>query len=177
VQHQLGRTPTRRDNTLVRAQDGWVHPGLERGVRADTWRRVCDMIGRPELVDDARFNTPEARREHQHELLAIIGEWTVTRPKEEIYHTLQALQSVAGYVATVADLCASEQLLARQFFHRLDHPYAGEALYPGAPFTMSGETWQHARAPGLGEHNVEVYCGCLGYTAEELAHLRGVGVI
>jgi crotonobetainyl-CoA:carnitine CoA-transferase CaiB-like acyl-CoA transferase len=177
VQHQLGHTPTRRDNTLVRAQNGWVHPGLERGVRADTWRRVCDMIGRPELVDDARFNTPEVRREHQQELLAIIGEWTVTRPKEEIYHTLQALQSVAGYVATVADLCASEQLLARQFFHRLDHPDAGAALYPGAPFTMSGETWHHDRAPGLGEHNVEVYCDRLGYTTEELAHLRGAGVI
>jgi crotonobetainyl-CoA:carnitine CoA-transferase CaiB-like acyl-CoA transferase len=177
VQHQLGHTPTRRESTLVRAQNGWVHPGLERGVRADTWRRVCDMIGRPDLVDDARFNTPEARREHQHELLAIIGEWTATRPKEEIYHTLQALQSVAGYVATVADLCTSEQLLARQFFHRLDHPDAGAALYPGAPFTMSGETWHHAPAPGLGEHNVEVYCDRLGYTTEELAYLRGVGVI
>jgi crotonobetainyl-CoA:carnitine CoA-transferase CaiB-like acyl-CoA transferase len=177
VQHQLGRTPTRRDSTLVRAQDGWVHPGLERGVRADTWRRVCDIIGRPELVDDVKFNTPEARREHQHELLAIISEWTVTRPKEEIYHTLQALQSVAGYVATVADLCASEQLLARQFFHRFDHPDAGKALYPGALFTMSGETWHHARAPGLGEHNVEVYCDRLGYTREELAYLRGAGVI
>jgi crotonobetainyl-CoA:carnitine CoA-transferase CaiB-like acyl-CoA transferase len=47
LQHQLGRTLTRRESTLVRAQDGWVQPGLERGVRADTWRRVCALIGRP----------------------------------------------------------------------------------------------------------------------------------
>jgi CoA:oxalate CoA-transferase len=177
VQHQLGHAPTRRENTLVRAQDGWVHPGLERGVRADTWCRVCALIGRPELVDDPKFNTPEARREHQQEWLAILGEWTATRPKEEIYHTLQALQSVAGYVATVADLVSSGQLQARQFFQTLDHPCTGQALYPGAPFTIHGAAWHHAHAPRLGEHNGEIYCQRLGYTSEELAQLRGVGII
>jgi CoA:oxalate CoA-transferase len=177
LHHQLGHPTTRRASTLVRAQDGWVHPGLERGVRADTWRRVCELIGRPELVDDPRFHTPELRRELQQELLAIIGEWTVTRSKEEIYHTLQGLQSVAGYVATVADLVASAQLQARQFFQPLDHPGTGQALYPGAPFTLHGEAWQHARAPHLGEHNVEIYGDRLGYTREELAQLYGAGII
>jgi crotonobetainyl-CoA:carnitine CoA-transferase CaiB-like acyl-CoA transferase len=177
VQHQLGRTPTRRENTLVRAQDGWVHPGLERGVRADTWRRVCAMIGRPELVDDPKFNTPEVRREHQQELLAILGEWIATRPKEEVYHTLQGLQSVAGYVATVADLVSSQQLQARQFLQTLDHPDTGPARYPGAPFTMHGAAWQHARAPRLGEHNGEIYGQRLGYSNEALAQLRGLGII
>jgi formyl-CoA transferase len=175
--HQLGRTPTRRESTLVRAQNGWMHPGLERGVRADTWRRVCTMIGRPELVDDPRFNTPEVRREHQQELLAIMGEWIATRPKEEVYHILQGLQSVAGYVATVADLTSSEQLQTRQFFQTLDHPDTGQALYPGAPFTMHGEAWHHARAPRLGEHNREIYGQRLGYNSEELAQLRGLGII
>jgi crotonobetainyl-CoA:carnitine CoA-transferase CaiB-like acyl-CoA transferase len=177
LHHQLGHTPARRESTLMRAQDGWVHPGLERGVRADTWPRVCALIGRPELADDPKFRTPEARREHQQELLAILGEWTATRPKEEIYHTLQALQSVAGYVATVADLLSSGQLQARAFFQALDHPCTGAAPYPGAPFTMQGDAWYHARAPRLGEHNAEVYGKRLGYTGEELAHLRGVGVI
>ena len=177
IQHQFGRMPTRRASTLVRAQDGWVHAGLERGVREDTWARVCALMGRPELADDPKFNTREARREHQQELLALISAWTATRPKEEIYHTLQGLRTVAGYVATVADLGTSPQLLAREFWQCIDHPDAGMATYPGAPFTMHGASWHHARAPRLGEHNVEVYCDRLGYTREELVHLRGVGVI
>ena len=177
IQHQFGRTPTRRVNTLAQAQDGWVHAGLERGVREDTWAHVCALMGRPELADDPKFNTREARREHQQELLTLINEWTVTRPKEEIYHTLQGLRTVAGYVATVADLCTSQQLLAREFFQCIDHPDAGTATYPGAPFTIQGTTWHAARAPRLGEHNVEVYCDRLGYTREDLAHLRGAGVI
>lgn len=177
LHHQLGQTPTRRESPLVRAQDGWVSPGLERGVRADTWPRVCKLIGRPELADDPKFSTPEVRREHQQELLGILGEWAAARPKEEIYHTLQKLQSVAGYVATVADLFSSEQLQARAFFQSLHHPDTGDVLYPGAAFRIQGEAWKHARAPRLGEHNLEVYIERLGYTREELMHLHGVGAI
>jgi len=177
IAHQFGRMPTRRVSTLAQAQDGWVHAGLERGGREDTWARVCALMGRPELVDDPKFNTREARREHQQELLTLINEWTATRPKEEIYHTLQGLRTVAGYVATVADLRTSQQLLAREFFQCIDHPDAGTATYPGAPFTIQGAAWHHARAPLLGEHNVEVYCDRLGYTREDLAQLRGAGVI
>lgn len=177
IQHQFGRRPSRRASTLVRAQDGWVHPGLERGVRDDTWSRVCALIGRPELTTDPKFSAPEARREHQAELIAILETWMTTQPKEAIYHTLQRLHSVAGYVATVADLYTSGQLLARDFFQPLAHPCAGTAQYPGAAFAMHGVSWQHARAPLLGEHNGEIYGERLGYSREDLAQLRGIGVI
>jgi len=177
IQHQFGRVPSRRASTLVPAQDGWVHPGLERGAREDTWARLCALMGQPELADDARFATREARREHQQELQALISAWTATQPKEAIYHTLQELRTVAGYVATVEDLLQSRQLLAREFFQTLDHPYTGPARYPGAAFHMQGVAWQHARAPLLGEHNAEIYCDRLGYSREDLARLRGLGVI
>jgi CoA:oxalate CoA-transferase len=177
IQHQFGRTPTRRESPLVAANDGWVSPGLERGVRQDTWARVCELIGRPELQDNPAFNTPEARREHQQDLLTILATWTATRSKEEIYHLLQELRSVAGYVATVDDLFTSRQLVARQFFQAIDHPSAGKALYPGAPFRIQGDRWRHVRAPLLGEHSVEIYGGRLGLSSADLAGLRGAGII
>jgi CoA:oxalate CoA-transferase len=177
IHQQFGRTPVRRESPLVRARDGWVSPGLERGVRQDTWPRVCDLIGRPDLKEDPLFNTPEARREHQQDLLAILGTWIATRPKEEVYHILQELRSVAGYVATVEDLFTSRQLTARQFFQAIEHPYIGEGKYPGAPFGIQGNTWRHARAPLLGEHNGAIYGGRLGFSSEELARLRGLGII
>ncbi len=177
IQHQFGRQPVRRASTLVQAQDGWAHPGLERGVRQDTWGRLCTLMGRPELATDARFTTAEARREHQKDLLAILEAWTASRPKEEIYHTLQGLHSVAGYVATVEDLFRSEQFIARQFFQTLEHPQAGTGQYPGAAFHIQGTSWQHAPAPLLGAHNGEVYGKYLGYTQDELAQLRGLGIL
>jgi crotonobetainyl-CoA:carnitine CoA-transferase CaiB-like acyl-CoA transferase len=177
IQYQFGRTPTRRESPLVAAKDGWVSPGLERGVRQDTWARVCELIGRPDLKDSPAFNTPEARREHQQNLLAILGGWTVTQSKEQLYHLLQELRSVAGYVATVEDLFTSKQLVARQFFQAIDHPAAGQALYPGAPFRIEADTWRHARAPILGEHSVEIYGGRLGLSSTDLARLRGAGIV
>ena len=177
IHQQFGHTPARRESPLVRAKDGWLSPGLERGVRHDTWARVCELIGRPDLKDNPAFNTPEARREHQQDLLVILGAWTATRPKQEIYRIFQELQSVAGYVATVADLFMSEQLAARQFFQTIDHPCTGKARYPGAPFRIQGDTWRQARAPLLGEHNMHIYGGRLGCSAADLARLRGLGVI
>jgi crotonobetainyl-CoA:carnitine CoA-transferase CaiB-like acyl-CoA transferase len=177
IHHQFGHTPTRRESPLVAAKDGWVSPGLERGVRQDTWARVCALIGRPDLKDSPTFNTPEARREHQQDLLAILGSWIATQSKEEIYHLLQELRSVAGYVATVEDLFTSRQFVARQFFQAIDHPSAGKALYPGAPFRIEGDAWRHTRAPLLGEHSVGIYSGRLGLSGADLARFRGAGVI
>jgi crotonobetainyl-CoA:carnitine CoA-transferase CaiB-like acyl-CoA transferase len=177
IQHQFGHVPKRRDNTLVRARDGWVHPGLDRGIAEDTWARVCDLMGQPELADDPRFNTREARRENQAELTALIGAWTAARPKEEIYHTLQGLRTVAGYVATVEDLRTSRQLRARDFFQVIDHPSTGAGVYPGALFTLQDTAWQHGRAPLLGEHNREIYGERLGYSPEALAQLHHTGII
>jgi crotonobetainyl-CoA:carnitine CoA-transferase CaiB-like acyl-CoA transferase len=177
IHHQFGRTPGRRESPLVQAKDGWVSPGLERGVRQDTWPRVCDLIGRPDLKDNPAFSTPEARREHQQDLLAMLSAWTATQPKEAIYHLLQELRSVAGYVATVEDLFSSRQLVARQFFQAIDHSSVGEAFYPGAPFRIQGDSWRHGPAPLLGEHNQQIYGGRLGLSSADLARLRGAGTI
>lgn len=92
IQYQFGRTPARRDRVLVPAQDGWLHPGLERGIGEDTWQRVCELIGQPALATDTRFRTREARRANQQALIAIISQWSMTQPKEEVYHALQALR-------------------------------------------------------------------------------------
>lgn len=177
IQQQFGRTPVRRANTLVQAQDGWVHAGLERGVRADTWVRLCAEMGKPELAEDPKFATAAARREHQQDFMAVLSAWTATQPKEKIYHILQELRTVAGYVATVEDLFQSKQLLAREFFRVLDHPAVGPAQYPGSLINIQGATWQQTPAPLLGQHNVEIYGHRLGYSREDLAHLRGQGII
>ncbi len=177
IQHQFGHVPKRRHSTLVRARDGWVHPGLDRGIAEDTWARVGDLMGQPELATDPRFTTRAARRENQAELSAIIGAWTATLPKEEIYHTLQGLRTVAGYVATVEDLNTSEQLNKRNFFQTIDHPSTGEGVYPGALFALQDTPWQHGRAPLLGEHNPEIYGERLGYSREALERLYRARII
>ena len=170
IHYQFGRIPVRRETNLVKAKDGWVSPGLDLGVQEGTWAKVCQLMGVPDLVEDPRFITPEARRANQQDLLAVVGKWAATKPKEEIYHTLQGLRSIAGYVATVEDLLASQQFAHREFFRPVEDPVLGEVVHPGAPFRIDDEPWQLSRAPRLGEHNEEVLCGRLGYSQEALSH-------
>jgi crotonobetainyl-CoA:carnitine CoA-transferase CaiB-like acyl-CoA transferase len=80
-------------------------------------------------------------------------------------------------VATAPDLLESPQLKHRNFFVELDHPVAGAWKYPSGPFKASQTPWKDSRAPLLGEHNQEVFCGRLGLATAELAILRQAGAI
>jgi crotonobetainyl-CoA:carnitine CoA-transferase CaiB-like acyl-CoA transferase len=132
-------------------------------------------MGVPELTDDPRFSTPEGRRANQQELLGVVGEWAATKPKEEIYHTLQGLRTITGYVATVEDLLASRQFAHREFFRMVEDSELGDVVHPGAPFRIDDTIWQLSRAPRLGEHNEEVLGGRLGLSPEELTQLFSGG--
>jgi crotonobetainyl-CoA:carnitine CoA-transferase CaiB-like acyl-CoA transferase len=172
-----GQTPERRPNTMVPAADGWVSVGLEMGVAPDIWPRICELIERSELADDPRFSTTYARRENREALNEVVGEWVGRQPKEEIYHRLQGMRTIAGYVATVEDLYANDHLNARGFYREIDHPVAGAVRYPGVPFRIGDAATVEGRAPLLGEHNLAVYGDELGYAPDEIVRLRERGVI
>tara|TARA_B100002049_G_scaffold209326_1_gene171144 strand:- start:948 stop:1976 length:1029 start_codon:yes stop_codon:yes gene_type:complete len=175
INEQFGHTPVRRPTNLVRAKDGWVSPGLETGVQQGTWPKVCQLMGVPEFAEDPRFTTQEARRTNQQELLVVVGNWAATKPKEEIYHTLQALRTITGYVATVEDLLVAQQMVDREFFKPLPDPMFGEVTHPGAPFRMDDDPWRLLPAPNLGDHNEEILGGRLGFSREDLSQLAPEG--
>jgi crotonobetainyl-CoA:carnitine CoA-transferase CaiB-like acyl-CoA transferase len=130
----LGTDAQQTASELVEARDGWVSTGLETGVSPETWPRVCELLGRAELVDDPRFASGAARRDHRDALKEVVREWVRGQDKEDVYHLLQGLRSIAGYVATAADVYRASHLQARGFFQEIDHPVAGRArAIPGSP--------------------------------------------
>ena len=50
----------------------------------DEWRAFCRVIGRGELVSDARFVNLQARLNNRAELDGIVQQWTEARPAEEV---------------------------------------------------------------------------------------------
>ena len=70
--------------------------------------------------------------------------------------------------------CENPQLMARDFWVKLDHSELGaEINYPGA-FAMFSETPLRIqrRPPLIGEHNKEIYIDELGLSNEELVRLQ-----
>jgi len=169
-----GRDRTRNRTMLIfPASDGWVNAMFFPYM----WNRVPDALGMPELLDDPRFRTEESRIQHFQEFETLLLPWMLSHTKEEIYHIGQKARLPFGYLADAKDLIDSPQYRARGFFKVLDHPFAGRQTYPGTPLRVGDVEWQHDRAPLLGEHNEEVYCGLLGYCRADLARLRQNGVI
>jgi len=158
---------------LFPAKDG--HIAIHNMPR--NWPRFAEAMGRPELIKDERFRDNFSRLKNNDELEAIVYEWASRQSGKETYQTAGAVRTPIAYVHTLADLVGSEQLRARDFFQRVDHPVAGEHIQPGAPFRMSNVEWRAGRAPLVGEHNEEVYCEEIGLSRRELARLRAAGVI
>jgi crotonobetainyl-CoA:carnitine CoA-transferase CaiB-like acyl-CoA transferase len=77
------------------------------------------------------------------------------------------------------DLFNDEQLLARGYFHEVEHPELGRTFrYPGSPYLFTGSQWRVTRRPPLvGEHTGEVLSAELGMSAQELAALAAEGVV
>ena len=141
------------------------------------WAAFCELIGRPEIEHDPRFEGTRQRRDNMAELSEIIAEWTEGKRKADLYHAVQAVQGPAGYVCTAPDLIESPQFIEREFFGEVDHPATGPLLYPGLPLRFGTERPPLRRAPLLGEHNAEVYGELLGCGAADLVRMRGAGVI
>ncbi len=140
------------------------------------WPRFVDMIDLPELRDE-RFSTLEGRIANHEDIEAAILSWTIQRTKQEIYTMGQKAGLPGAFFANIDDLLVSPQYLDRHFFTEIAHPVAGAYLYPGSPLRFDGEVPTLRRAPLLGEHNEEVFCGELGLDRRDLDSLMQRGVV
>lgn len=164
-------------NGVFPTSDGYVQFA---GTQPAWWERVCLMMDRPEMAKDPHFVDPEnfyQNPERKAEVDAILLEWTVRYTKREVMERAQEFGYLTGALNTMADVFADPHLAARGFFVEVDHPRAGCLRYPGPQFKMAETPWRAGRAPLLGEHNREVYCQRLGYSAEDLVLMRQQGVI
>ncbi len=121
-------------------------------VMARNWSHFARATGHAEWLDDERFATAEARREHDDELMAEVIAWAAGMRKKEAYAVGGEHRAPVTFIHTMQDLLESPQLAARGFLRRIDHPVAGEAVYPGPPWWMGPDAWRDGRAPLLGEH-------------------------
>src|SRR5499433_1425134 len=66
------------------------HVAIAAGSSNLVWRRFCQIIGKPELVDDPKFATTATRRTYQAETAAIIQGWTSQHSKAEVVSVLSS---------------------------------------------------------------------------------------
>ena len=136
----------------------------------EEWRKLANLMGRPDLIDDERFASLMARLEHQEALDELIEAWTRTMGKYEVTERCQAAGVRALPVQSAEDRVEHDpQLRHRGMYQELDHPALGRHKVQNAPFKLS-ETpaFNHAASPLIGGNTREIVEGLLGFTPEEV---------
>ncbi len=165
------------DLTRLRAaSDGYIlpNPGIGAGLN---WSSVVEFLEEPTL-DDERFSDASARLANAEELGKILDRCFESKKKADMFYAAHERRFIYGIVQSPEEVLDNPQYQHRGYFVEQDHPIVGPVTYPGAPFIMSGTPWEASLpAPSLGEHNEEVFRNRLGYSSDDLARLRGAGVV
>lgn len=143
------------------------------------FRRLCKIMGQPELADDERYSTHTARGSNMKELDNLITQWTKTRTVSEVDSLMEEAGVPAGGIYRAPEMLEDPQFKAREAI--IDMPTDNwpdlkmQNVFPKMSKTQGEVRWTGATE--LGAHNEEVYGELLGLGAAELAELQEKSII
>ncbi|MBI4295741.1 MAG: CoA transferase [Chloroflexi bacterium] len=176
IQAQMGNArPFSAPTDSFRCRDGWVYMAVSTNR---LWKRFTELIGRKDIVDDPRFATGEMRRRNRDYVNSLAEGWLADKTRDEAVSLLAEAGIPAGPVNTVTEAIVDPQIQARGMIVEIEQPGIGMVPVSGIVVKMSETPGEIATpAPGLGQHNREIYQGLLGISEAKLAELRENGVI
>ncbi|MBT7760814.1 MAG: formyl-CoA transferase, partial [Rhodospirillaceae bacterium] len=141
------------------------------------WPAFLGVIGQPELAEDERFATLEARWDNREVLDAIIAEWTGQRGKHDIMRVMGEAGVPCGACQDTGEVLADPHLKAREMIVDLEYGQRGTYQTVGCPIKLSASAAEITRPPELGEHTDDVLRGLLQISDSDIARLREENVV
>ncbi len=177
VEHRPPRDTSR--NALAnhyRCGDGrWFILAMPR--QDHLWPKLCESLDRPDLTDDPRFASREARFDNGDELRGLIDTLCAGLDSTVLLPRLREHRIPHGVVARTGDVAADRQARDSGAVVPYDVPDSDAEWLISSPITIQDEAKVPPRpAPGIGEHSAEVLAEC-GYDAAAIDALRERGVI
>ena len=156
-----------------RTRDGWINVPT---IGDSMFRRWARLVGREDMIDDARFKDDITRAAHAELIGEVMSAWCATRTREEATRELEGARIPCGPVYNLDEVLADEQVRARRLFEETS--FCGEPVRVSSPAVRLSRSPADVRqaAPKLGEHTDEILSE-LGFTADRIAAFRSQGVI
>jgi formyl-CoA transferase len=134
--------------------DGFV---LIAGNGDSIFRRLMELIGRPDFAADPQLANNAGRVARVEEIDAAIGAWTRGRTLDEALQALAIAAVPAGRVYTIADIAADPHYQARAMIEQVTLEDGTRVSVPGIVPKLSLTPGRHHRnAPSLGQDTREV---------------------
>ena len=172
-------TRTKTPNPLISCYHGsdgrwfWL-----LGLQGDRlWPDLIRAIGRPDLLDDARFCNLSGRRENCPELVRELDAVFATKPTSEWAEMFDREGVWWAPVQTIDEVVDDPQAIACGAFVDVPLPEGGSARMVSSPVDFSETPWApRAATPELGQHTEEILLE-LGYDWDAIARLKEEKVI
>ena len=178
--HAAGVTP----RTQFRAKDGmYVTALISGGLNPRNVRNLAELMngyGMAGDLTDPKYQDPAVIAANaSHIIDDLLAAFIASLPAEEVYHAAQERGFTWGAVRAPEDLLEDGHLKDRGFWKQVEHPELQRSfVYPGEAAIFNGSPWGISRrAPLIGEHNAEIYCGELGLDRHALTALAAGRVI
>ncbi|MDH3463895.1 MAG: CoA transferase [Acidimicrobiia bacterium] len=142
------------------------------------WARLCEAIGREDLIEDPRCTDGNARASNRKFVDSVLEGWLSDKTRSEAGDILNSHGVPVGPVYTAGDVFQDPQVAARKMLIPIDDPVVGEYQFARSPVLLSSAPEpKTSPAPSLGEHTSSVLTEVLGYSEADLEHMVEEGVI
>jgi crotonobetainyl-CoA:carnitine CoA-transferase CaiB-like acyl-CoA transferase len=135
----------------------------------------CRAIGQPDLLEDPRFGTLEARTANTRECIAALDDIFAKRDLAEWQNLLEGLSTPWTVIQTAGEAATDPQVTANQFMTEV----AGDGRtyrLAASPAQFDGVPPSLRPAPEHGQHTEEILLE-LGRTWEDIAELKVRGAV
>ncbi len=122
------------------------------------FRKLCELMGRPEAADDARFNTNVARVKNVEILTKAINELLSVEPVEHWLKLFRENGIPSGPINDISQMLNEPQLHERNMLQTYTDDFLPGIMAPGNPIKFSGcpDPRKIRRAPKLGENSEQI---------------------
>jgi crotonobetainyl-CoA:carnitine CoA-transferase CaiB-like acyl-CoA transferase len=139
------------------------------------WKAFFEMIGRQDMLADARFASPEGRSQNYDSVYELVAQEMTKRTTAEWLAAFERADIPVQRMNSLEDILRDPHLNAIGYFSEIEHPTEGRLRSMKVPSEWSETTPEYRRhAPRLGEHTREVLREA-GYTDAQIEDLANNG--
>jgi crotonobetainyl-CoA:carnitine CoA-transferase CaiB-like acyl-CoA transferase len=148
--------PSVSQSYVLKCGDGkWI--ALHMSSPEKFWQGLAAAMERPDIFDDPRFATREARIDNQEAMIETLGPIFAGRDRAEWCRRLEAADVPHAPMYTTAEVPEDAQAKHLQLFVETTHPETGRYRTVRSPVSFDGERALEVTAPPLlGEHNADL---------------------